>query len=118
MGHYNHLALQFDRNIFGIGAYRNVSYMIPQERSQPVPAMGMLVKLHGSNLSFVEVGGEFAHELEDEGIDGSIDFALGELREMFGRSVNRNVIKGNATQWGSNPRFEGSYAAAKPGGYK
>ena len=118
MGHYNHLALQFDHNFFGIGADGYLSYKIPQERSQPVPAMGMLVNVHGSNLSFAEVGGEFARELEDEGIDGGIDFALGELREIFGSSVNRSFIKGHATQWGSNPFFDGAYAAAKPGGYK
>ncbi len=73
-----------------------------------------MVNLHGSNLSFAEVGSEFAGELED----GGIDFALGECREMFGNSVNRNVIEGHATQCGSNPRFEGSYAAAQPDGYK
>ncbi len=118
MGHYNHLALQFDKNFFGIGDDGYLTYKIPSNRSHPTPAMAMLVNLHGSNLSLADVGGEFARELEGEGVEGGIDFALGELRKIFGNKANRNLIKGHATQWSSNPFFDGAYAAAKPGSFK
>ncbi len=117
MGFYNHLALQFSQNFFGIGADGYLTYQIRNGPAKSPPGMGMLVNQCGSNLSLGDVGGEFARELEREGIDGGIDFALGELRKIFGSDVDRYFIRGDATRWGSDPHYLGAYASAEPGAY-
>ena len=118
MGVYNHLALQFSKNFFGIGDDGYLTYKI-NSRNAPSPrGMSMLVNISGTNLSFGDVGGEFARELEKEGVDGGIDFALGELRRLFGARVDRHFIKGDATRWGSDPLFYGAYASAEPGAFQ
>ncbi len=117
MGTYNHLALQFSRNFFGIGADGYLNYQIANGSAGSPAGMSMLVNLHGGSLSFGEVGGEFARELEREGVDGGVDFALAELRRIFGGEVDRHFVKGHATRWGSDPHYLGAYASAEPGGY-
>ncbi|MDJ0778892.1 MAG: NAD(P)/FAD-dependent oxidoreductase [Gammaproteobacteria bacterium] len=117
MGIYNHLALQFSQNFFGIGADGYLTYQIPNGPAKSPAGMGMLVNQGGSNLSFGDVGGEFARELESEGVDGGIHFALGELRKIFGSDVDRYFIRGDATRWGSDPHYHGAYASAEPGAW-
>ncbi len=118
MGIYNHLALQFSQNFFGIGADAYLTYQIPNSSAKSPAGMGMLLNQCGSNLSFGDVGGEFARELEREGVDGGIEFARGELRKIFGSDVDRYFIKGDATRWGSDPHYLGAYASAEPGAYR
>ena len=74
-----------------------------------------MVNASGGNLSYADVGGEFARALEKEGREASMDFALSELRKIFGSEVDRQFIKADATAWGLNPLFHGSYASAEPG---
>lgn len=120
MGVYNHIALQFRENFFGIGEDGYVIY--PPESGKgdqrefvSPRGVSMLVNISGSNLSLCDVGGEFARELENEGVAGGIDFALGELRKIFGSRVDKHFIKGDMTMWASDPLFQGSYASAEPG---
>lgn len=47
----------------------------------------------------------------------AIDFALQELRVIFGNAVERHFVKGVATNWGHNPLTLGAYASAAPGKY-
>jgi len=118
MGVTNHIALQFRENFFGIGDDGYLSYKIDSHAASSPRGMSLLVNISGSNLSYGDVGGEFARELEKEGVDGGIDFALGELRKIFGSKINQHFIKGDATRWGSDPLFRGSYATAEPGAYR
>ena len=118
MGVYNHLALQFSKNFFGIGDDGYLTYKINSHNAPSPRGMSMLVNISGTNLSTGDVGGEFARELEKEGVDGGVDFALGELRGIFGGEVDRHFIKGDATLWGADPLFYGSYASAEPGAFQ
>ena len=117
MGIYNHLALQFSHNIFGIGDDGYVLYKLDSKGANSPRGMSLLVNISGSNLSFGDVGGEFARELEREGVAGGVDFALSELRKIFGTDVDKAFIKGDATRWGSDQLFFGSYASAEPGAF-
>ena len=117
MGLYNHIALQFSEDLFGIGDDGYLFYR-PEPSERPYPkGMGLLTNVSGSNLSFADVGGGFARELEAAGSDAALDFALSELRKIFGTRVDRTFIKGHVTNWGQNPLTFGSYASAEPGAY-
>ena len=118
MGTYNHLALQFSENFFGVGNDGNLTYKIDSPGAPSPRGMGMLTNISGTNLSFGDVGGEFARELEKEGVAGGIDFALSELRKIFGHDVDKYFVKGDATRWAADPLFRGAYASAEPGAYK
>jgi monoamine oxidase len=118
MGLFNHLALQFSENVFGVGDDGYLSYKIDTHGLSSPSGMSLLVNLSGSNLSYGDVGGEFAWELENEGVEGGIDFALGELRKIYGSKIDQYFIKGDATRWGSDPLIQGSFASAEPGAYR
>lgn len=117
MGLYNHIALQFHENIFGTGDDGALLYRIESESAGSPRGMGLLTNVSGSNLTLCDVGGGFAVELEQEGREAAIDFALSELRRIFGGTVDKSLIKGHATSWGGNPFTFGSYASAEPGAH-
>jgi monoamine oxidase len=61
------------------------------------------------------VGGAFGWELSAAGPDAAVDFALGELRAIFGSKVDDAFIKGDFTNWAYDPWVRGSYASERPG---
>ena len=64
------------------------------------------------------IGGSPARALEREGDEAAADFALSELRRMFGARVDA-LFAGGArivTRWSRDPLFGGCYAYAVPGG--
>jgi len=118
MGVYNHVAIQFKKNIFG--TKKNDVYMYYKMKSQNAPSprgMGSFLNASGTNLSYFDTCGEFGRELENSGSDAQIDFTLNELRSMFGSDVDKNFIRAATTSWGSNRFTYGAYASAEPGAY-
>jgi monoamine oxidase len=63
------------------------------------------------------VGGATAWELARAGDAAAVDFALGELRRLFGGRVDRLFVGGGSvvTHWESDPRVRGAYSYAVPG---
>ncbi len=117
MGLYNHIALQFSENFFEIGEDGYVYYKIDEEVDGSPKGMGLLTNISGTTLSFGDVGGAFAAALEAEGKAAAIDFALSDLRKIYGGSVDKAFVKASVTSWGKNPLTYGSYASAEPGAY-
>ncbi len=117
MGLYNHIALQFRENFFEIGDDGYVYYKIDEDVKGSPKGMGLLTNISGSTLSFGDVGGAFAKALEAEGKAAAIDFALSDLRKIYGGKVDQAFVKGSVTSWGKNPLTFGSYASAEPGAY-
>jgi monoamine oxidase len=70
----------------------------------------------GDNLMIGTVGGKFAWDLTRAGEQAAIDFALGELRRLFGPEVDRSFVRGVFTGWGSDADVRGAFAIARPGG--
>ncbi len=115
MGLYNHVALQLKEDLFGLGG-DGYFYYRPEPTAAPYPkGFGLLTNVSGSNLTFADVGGGFARELEAAGPAAAIDVALAELRKILGARVERAFVKGHATAWGRNPLTYGAYASAEPG---
>lgn len=115
MGLYNHITFQFRRNVFGTNDDSYVLYKLPPSNGGPPQGFAMTTNIGGSNLSYGDVGGDFARALEDEGSDGTLAFGLEELRRMFGSDIDKEFVKGHVTAWGKNPYTLGSYASAEPG---
>jgi len=112
MGTYNHIALQFRRNIFGLGSDH---YIARQFRSDE--AIGWIMNLRGTNLCFGYTGGRYGQYLENAGPTVAIDTGLSELAKIFGGEIRKEFIKGFFTTWGAYPHTMGSYAVAMPGKY-
>jgi monoamine oxidase len=71
-----------------------------------------------TNMMVGFVGGKFAWDLTKAGEKAAVDFALGELRRIFGPEVDRSFVAGRFTGWGTDANVRGAYAVAKPGGHK
>jgi monoamine oxidase len=63
------------------------------------------------------IGGSHSWMLAREGDGAVVDFALGQLRRMFGGRVDRLFGDGSklVTHWGADPWIRGAYAYARPG---
>ena len=93
------------------------TYLFSKITNKNLPPKGSFgsLKLHDTNLSYFDVGGQFAKNLEKEGERASIDFVINSLRSTFGSNFDQFVIKADATSWGKNEFSLGSYSSAKPG---
>jgi monoamine oxidase len=112
MGTFNNIALQFSRDVFGVGsdAYWEA---IPKSTD----AVGFMTNISGTNLSFGYVGGSFGRELIAAGVAAAVDFALGEAKKSLGNDIEKDFVKGAYTMWDKDPWTLGSYASAEPGYY-
>ncbi|MEQ8653538.1 MAG: FAD-dependent oxidoreductase [Kiloniellales bacterium] len=79
--------------------------------------MAVLTNISGSTITYGDVGGRFAEALEREGEAAAVDFALENLRGIFGSAIDKHLVKAVATAWGQNPLVMGAYASAAPGKY-
>lgn len=113
MGYYNHIALQFSEDIFGMGPDGFVLHKVGKDKQ----AFGALTNASGSGLAYCDVGGSFARELELAGEAAAADFVVGKLRSLIGGDVDKYLVKSAVTNWGEDPLVRGCYASAAPGGY-
>ena len=112
-GYYNHIALQFREDIFGMGADGYVLHRVGDDNQ----AFGALTNASGSGLAYCDVGGSFARELELAGEAAATDFVVGKLRSLIGGDVDKYLAKSAVSNWGEDPLIRGCYASAAPGGY-
>jgi monoamine oxidase len=63
------------------------------------------------------IGGSTAWQLARDGEAAAIDYALGQLRELFGSRVDRLFAGGGSlvTRWDADPWIRGAYCYAVPG---
>ncbi len=65
------------------------------------------------------VGGRFGWELSAavarEGEAAATDFALAELRKIFGGEIDKHFVKGRFTRWANDADVRGGYAYQRPG---
>ena len=117
LGLYNHIVLQFKQDFYKNFNIEQDEYFFSKIYSfseSPKGCFGTF-KLHNSNLSYFDVGGKFALELENEGEKASVDFVLNNLRSSFGNEVDKYFTKSHVTLWGKDKFYAGSYSSAQPG---
>jgi len=63
------------------------------------------------------IGGSIAWDLARAGEEAVVDYALGQLRDLFGSRVDRLFAGGGrlVTRWDTNPWVRGAYCYAVPG---
>ena len=113
MGLLAKVALQFDGERFGLRRNAWLTYDLPA--GAPTEACFFLCFPHGSNLLVGFVGGRFAWQLSAAGERAAIEHALDVLSRCIGSRVRRHFVRGHLTDWATNPRTLGAYAAATPG---
>ena len=118
MGHYEHIALYFNANVFGTGPDEYLLYNAKSHGAHSPALMGLLTNVSGTGLTLADVGGDFAMDLEKAGGDAAIEFARSELRAIFGGAIDRHLVKSHFTRWGNNALTRGAYASAEPGAYR
>ncbi len=114
---YNHITLQLSEKFYKAFEIKPDVYFSPRIVSKSKSPKGYCgtLRLHKSNLSYFDVGGQFAKDLEDAGTKASIDFVINSLRSTFGSEFDKYLIKTHVTRWGKNQYTMGSYSSAKPG---
>ena len=113
MGIYDHIALQFSEDVFGMG---NDGYVL-FEIGEYGKGFGTLTNASGSGIAYCDVGGNWARELQWKSTEYRVDYALSELKKILGNDIEKHFVKGTATSWGTNALTHGSYASARPGAY-
>lgn len=116
MGHYTHVALQFRDNFFGVGEDGYFSYKIETSVDGDPEGFAALVDASGTGITYCDLGGAFARQMAQEGKPATLDFVLTELKGIFGTRVEAALMAHDVTGWSTDPRFEGAYASAEPGG--
>jgi len=110
MGVYNHVAMMFGSDIFGLGPD---SYPQPVNRTIDQPALASNVS--GSGLCMLWTGGDLSRDLEKAGNAAAVDYGLSQVKGMLGTGIENDFVKGNFTRWGQDPWSLGSYASKQPG---
>ncbi len=110
MGVYNHIALQFTDDVFGLGEDGYLLYQVDDR-----DGFGTLTNAGGFGIAYCDVGGSWAEELESWSDETLVDYALTRCRNLLGNSVDKAFVKGAVTRWGQNPLTYGSYASSDPG---
>jgi len=70
---------------------------------------------HGWPVILGYYGGDFAAELEAQGLDATADFAMGELAGLFGNGIRKQLSPLAGSAWGADPFARGAYSMALPG---
>ncbi len=113
MGLLAKVALQFDGSTrFGMRSNEWLSYTTDSSQLSYFLSWPC-----DTNMMVGFVGGRFAWDLTAAGERAAVDFALGEMRRIFGPEVDRSFVAGRFTGWGSDSNVRGAYAVAKPGGH-
>jgi monoamine oxidase len=112
LGVFNKIAIEFSRDVFGLPANSIVNPLVDREDNPLV-----FVKLWGSNVGIVLVGGERSVELEKAGPAAMVDYGVSTLSSLFGSAVGAARTGRTATTaWRSDPFSLGSYSYAVVGG--
>jgi len=116
MGHYNHVALQFRENFFGVGEDGYYSYKIEKEVDGIPQGFAALIDAGGTGIAYCDLGGDLARQLAADGAEASIDFVVSELKKTFGAQVQDALVMDSFYDWSHDPFVLGAYSAAEPGG--
>ncbi len=115
LGSYNHIALQFEKGVIETPPDTWVAYQLTERHNGSPKGGAILANSGGTGLCYFEIGGGFGRWLEAQGEKAMVDFALSEMRDIFGPHIISGFIKGHATRWGHVPTVLGSYSGTKPG---
>ncbi len=74
----------------------------------------LLANVSGTNLSVIEVGGQFGRELSANGEQAMVAFAGDWLAGLYGSDIRKAIKRTHATQWNNEPWTLGAFSTASP----
>lgn len=102
--------LRFERDMFGLA---------PLTALRAVTRTGQMldgvVNLFAEPVAVMFAGGDLAWDLERQGREAAIAWALDGLVDLFGAELRRAYQRGIATAWGADPWAAGAYPIVRPG---
>lgn len=115
MGHYNHVAVRFDRNFMGVGADGYMTMKVEADANGTPQGFAALVDASGTGVSYCDLGGEFARQMSQAGPEATQAYVIDRLKSIFGAKVEKHLIGQHHFDWTADPLTRGAYAAAAPG---
>ena len=118
MGHYNRITFKFKKLFKKKPKDYYLYYKIDSQNASSPEGFCTTIHPSDTKLCMCDPGGKFAFELAKSGEQESLNFALNELKKIFGNKIEKDLIKSHSVDWSNNPLFLGSWAAAEPGAFK
>jgi len=110
LGSFDHIAIELPGNPL---ALQRDDLLF--EKSESNRTAAMLANISGSNLSVIEVGGQFGRELSAAGEQAMVAFAGDWLAGLYGSDIRKAIKRTHATQWNNDPWTLGAISTASPG---
>jgi monoamine oxidase len=111
MGSYDHVALEFAKNPFGL----KKDDLIFEKAGGPRTA-ALIANVSGTRLCVVELAGRLGADLAEQGEAAMTAFAIDWLEGMYGSKLKGSVLRTHATRWSKDPWTLGAGSFASPGG--
>ncbi|MGA3306483.1 MAG: NAD(P)/FAD-dependent oxidoreductase [Stellaceae bacterium] len=73
------------------------------------------IRPHGWPVILGYYGGDCAASLEEQGLEATADFAVGELAGLFGNDIRKRLFPLTGSAWGAEKFSRGAYSMALPG---
>ena len=109
MALYNKVALTFSRRI---DAPAGISVGGLTRKGQ---AFDAIVRPHDRDAAIVFLGGAQARQIEEEGTNAAVSFALSAMAEIYGDDLRGRLVRSAVTRWGRDPFARGSWSMATLG---
>ncbi len=110
MGRFVKVAIEFDRDIYGV--FRDDIFIYFEE---PSTFIDIVTGMNNRRMTVAYICGALANEIEEMGDEGARDFILDRLEKVFGSGIREHVVGSLCTRWGTDPHVRGSYSSALPG---
>ena len=118
MGHYNRIAFKFKKLFKKTPKDKYLYYRIDSQNASSPKGVGITINPSDSKLCLCDPGGNFGKELFSDDGSTAIDFALNELKKIFGNKIEKDLINSHAVDWSNNNLYYGAWASAEPGAFK
>lgn len=112
------LFLQFNSNVkFNVPNINSICVPLTKDaKGKPAEVPFIITKIYGENIAMLFVLGTLAKQLENNGEEAMLDYALKKMADMFGTSVNRdNLVAKSHHSWLKDEWSLGCVSYAPPG---
>jgi monoamine oxidase len=112
------LFLQFNSNVkFNVPNINSICVPLTKDAKGKLAEVPFIItKIYGENIAMLFVLGTLAKQLENNGEEAMLDYALKKMADMFGTSVNRdNLVAKSHHSWLKDEWSLGCVSYAPPG---
>ena len=110
LGAYEHIIVEIAGESAGMADDERIIAKTDSNRTA-----SMLARIGGSDLWYLDAGGQFARDLWKEGEAAIHAFAREWVRKQFGPRLERAIARIHSTNWQGDPLSRGAWSVASPG---